>query len=351
MTTTSRPNGWGRTLCAAAVAITMGMQGAAAMASGDVTDPPRWTSANDFSPARHWNVKAANIVPHGTHPLFFPLVPGHRHVLELPDHLDGHYRRETTVLEATEPFDIPGIGAFRTAIVQDDEIVDGTVSQRTLTWMAIDRTTNSVLTFGEEVWEIDEAGKRAFVNSWRAGEPAGDGLAEPGLLMPGTPTLGARFVFYGNDTTAYGGSEIMEVGITVVVPAGQFSNCLRVRDQGLRVLTDITDRTWCPGVGLALDSSDGKLVASAALPKGNPASDVSSVGQPRDSAAHPRPTPKISPDQATRIALQLVTGKVTDVKIERKRGKSVYTVEIMTAGGGEKDVFVDIQTGEIVGTE
>lgn len=329
----------------------MGMLGAAVAAASEITDPPRWTSANDFSPARHWNVKAANIVPHGTHPLFFPLVPGHKHVLEQPDHRDGHYRRETKVLEATEAFDIPDIGAFRTAIVQDEEMVDGIVSQRTLTWMAIDRTTNSVLTFGEEVWEIDDTGKRAFANSWRAGEPAGDGLAEPGLLMPGTPTLGARFVFYGNDNTAYGGSEITEVGITVAVPAGRFSNCLRVRDQGLRVLTDITDQTWCLGVGLVLDSSGGKLVASAALPKDNPASDVSSVGQPRDNAAHPRPTPKFSPDQAAGIALQLVTGKVTDVKIERKRGKSVFTVEIMTADGGERDVFVDIQTGEIVGTE
>ena len=46
-----------------------------------------------------------------------------------------------------------------------------------------------------------------------------------------------------------------------------------------------------------------------------------------------------------------VPGKVTSVKIERKRGKSVYAVEIMTSDRGEKDVFIDIQTGDVVGIE
>jgi uncharacterized membrane protein YkoI len=44
-------------------------------------------------------------------------------------------------------------------------------------------------------------------------------------------------------------------------------------------------------------------------------------------------------------------GKVTDVTIERKRGKNVYVVEIQTPDQGEKDVLVDIVTGQIVGTE
>ena len=320
-------------------------------AASDIKEPPRWTSPKDFTAARDWDLKATNLVPHGTHKLFYPLVPGHKHVLEKPDHLDGHYRRETTVLDTTEEFDVPGFGSFRTAVVQDDEIVDGVLNQRILTWLAIDRASGGVFIFGEEVWEIDDDGKRAFASAWRVGEPAGDGLAEPGLLMPGLPMLGGRYVFYGNDSTAYGGSEIMETGIEVMVPAGRFRNCMRVRDQGLRVLSDITDRTWCPGVGLTVDSSDGKLVISAALPRDNPASDVSGVGKPRDASLVPKPVPKISTEKATEIALQRVPGKVTSVKIERKRGKSVYAVEIMTTDRGEKDVFVDIQSGEIVGIE
>jgi uncharacterized membrane protein YkoI len=60
---------------------------------------------------------------------------------------------------------------------------------------------------------------------------------------------------------------------------------------------------------------------------------------------------KITEAQAMKIALEQIPGKVTDVKIERKRGKNVYVVEIQTPDGGEKDVFVDIESGKIVGTD
>jgi len=63
------------------------------------------------------------------------------------------------------------------------------------------------------------------------------------------------------------------------------------------------------------------------------------------------PAAKITEAQATKIALEQIPGKVTDVKIERKRGKNVYVVEIQTPDGGEKDVFVDIKSGQIVGTD
>jgi uncharacterized membrane protein YkoI len=60
---------------------------------------------------------------------------------------------------------------------------------------------------------------------------------------------------------------------------------------------------------------------------------------------------KISPEEASKIALERIPGNVTDVTIERKRGKEVYVVEILTANEGEKDVLVDIKTGRIIGTE
>ena len=63
------------------------------------------------------------------------------------------------------------------------------------------------------------------------------------------------------------------------------------------------------------------------------------------------PAAKLTEEQATKIALERIPGKVTEVKIERKRGKNVYVVEIQTTNVGEKDVFVDIKTGRIVGTD
>jgi uncharacterized membrane protein YkoI len=59
---------------------------------------------------------------------------------------------------------------------------------------------------------------------------------------------------------------------------------------------------------------------------------------------------KVSEEQAKQIALKTMPGDVTSVVIEKKRGRNVYVVEIQTPRG-EKDVLVDIQTGDVVGTE
>ena len=197
----------------------------------------------------------------------------------------------------------------------------------------------------------NEEGKPVFAGTWRAGDPDGNGVAEPGLLMPGTFTVGGRYIFDGSQSGAYGGSENMESGIEITVPAGTFKNCVWVREQSLQHLDDITDKTWCPTVGVVFDTSDGKLIVSNALPKENPASDVSSVGTLRDKPLkYTPPVAKVSGAEATKIALERIPGKATNLTIERKRGKNVYVVEIQTTNG-EKDVFVDIESGEVVGTD
>ena len=327
---------------------------AAQSATGaEIKDAPRFPNKADYSSAKDWNLKAENIVPHGRNPLYFPLIPGHKHIHERPDHPDGKYRKETSVLKETEPFNIPGIGKFRTAIVQEEEYIDGVLTQRALNWFAMDKTNNAVYAFGEVSWEINEEGKPVFGGTWRAGEPDGNGLAEAGLLMPGTFTVGSRYIFDGSESEAFGGSENMEAGVEMTTPAGTFKNCVRVREQGLRDIKDITDKVWCPnGVGIIYDTSDGKLIASNALPTSNPASNMSSFGQHlKTPLRFTPPVVKVSSEQAVLIALKTIPGKATSVKIERKRGKNVYTVEVMTADAGEKDVFVDIESGEVVGTD
>jgi uncharacterized membrane protein YkoI len=61
---------------------------------------------------------------------------------------------------------------------------------------------------------------------------------------------------------------------------------------------------------------------------------------------------KLTAEQASQIALKAAPGKVTDVTIERKRGRNVYVVEIAAEkDGAEIDVLVDIDSGKVVGTE
>ena len=60
---------------------------------------------------------------------------------------------------------------------------------------------------------------------------------------------------------------------------------------------------------------------------------------------------KITQAQAEQIALDEVPGKVKDFTIEKKFGKQTYVVEIAADTGVETDVIIDMNTGEVLGTE
>jgi Peptidase propeptide and YPEB domain len=336
--------------CLAAILVGVAAQTLVAPAMAQpTTDPPRFSKAADYSSAKDWFLKAETIVPHGSNPFFFPLIPGHKHILERLDHPDGQFRKETVVLDQTEPFDVPGIGKFETAIVQEEEFVDEELVQRTRLWLAIDKTTNSVHAFGQVTWEVEE-GKPIITGSWRSGDPPGSTAAEPGLAMPGILAVGARHVVSGSEDGPASGAETLETGIEKAVPAGTFKNCARIREQGLVGQMEVSERIWCPQVGLVADSSSGQLIASNALPLSHPGADVSTFGKYLVNV-RPPPVARITPEQATETALKAMPGRMTSVVIERKRGRHVYVVEIMTSNAGEKDVLVDIESGEIVGTE
>ena len=73
---------------------------------------------------------------------------------------------------------------------------------------------------------------------------------------------------------------------------------------------------------------------------------------PPDTKAAPLPAgAKITSEQASAIALKAIPGKVTSVTIEKKLGKNVYVVEIMSETQGETDVFVDLVSGKVIGTD
>jgi len=350
----TRSNSGHRTWTIVAVIVSilawLGLSGDTAMAQRK-GEPKRTQSGArvSFSSLKDWNLKGENLSPRGHNPLYFPLKPGFRYIMEYPNHPHGHLRIEVQVLDKTEPFDVPGIGKFECAVVQEEEFYDGVYDQRADNWFCIDKTTNSMYSFGEVSWELDQIGRKVFAGTWRVGEPDGNGIAEPGLLMPGKFIVGDKYVFDGHEAEAYGYTENMEKGITITVPAGTFKDCVRVREYSLTNPSDITDKWWCPGVGIVKDTSDGELVASDALP----GTDMSSFGkhhrETRKQTAPP--VAKINGVQATEIALKKVPGKATSQKIERLGKRNVYAVEIVDKDGVEWDVFVDIETGEVVGTD
>ena len=60
----------------------------------------------------------------------------------------------------------------------------------------------------------------------------------------------------------------------------------------------------------------------------------------------------ISEEEARQAALKALPGKVTDVTVEKKRGKTVYVIEIVAEKDGvETDVLVDMTSGTVLGME
>ena len=136
------------------------------------------------------------------------------------------------------------------------------------------------------------------------------------------------------------------------LPAGTFKDCMRAREYSLTNPSDVTDKWWCRGVGLIRDTSDGELVASDAVPSTKGL--LASFGKLHDNPVQKivPPIAKINGLEATEIALKKIPGTANSIKIERLGKRNVYAVEIIAKeDGAEWDVFVDIGTGEIVGTD
>jgi Peptidase propeptide and YPEB domain len=302
-----------------------------------------------FTSLKDWNLKAENLSPRGRNPYYFPLEPGFRYIMERADHPWGKLHIEVKVLDKTEPFDVPGIGKFDCAVVQEEEYYDEVLGERAENWYCIDKSNNNMYNMGEVTWEIDHLGRKIFGGTWRVGEPDGNGVADPGLLMPNPFIKGAKYVFDGHEAEAYGYTENMETGITITVRAGTFKDCVRTREYSLTNPSNNTvDSWWCPGVGIVKDTLDGELVASDVLPN----TDMSQFGKllAKQNQTTP-PVPKVTGMQATEVALREVPGKVTSMKIERRGKSNVYAVEIIAQKDGvETDVFVDIESGKVVGT-
>jgi len=56
----------------------------------------------------------------------------------------------------------------------------------------------------------------------------------------------------------------------------------------------------------------------------------------------------LSEEQIIEIALLEVPGEVSEVELERRRGQSVYEVEILNADGVEVEMILVAETGEIL---
>jgi len=188
----------------------------------------------------------------GSNP-YFILEPGYQLVLEGEE--DGETLRvEITVLDETETINLPDIGAIETRVVEEVETVDGELLETSRNFFAICDKTNDVFYFGEDVDIFEPDGTVSHEGAWRAGEPDEDGLAEPGIIMPGTFLLGSRYYQEIADGIALDRAEHVEMGLEVTTEAGEFTDCVRVVET-TPLEPGKSEKVYCPEVGLVVDAS------------------------------------------------------------------------------------------------
>lgn len=202
------------------------------------------TSAQDYT--TDFNRDGCTFTSTGFNP-YFPLLPGYVLVIEGEEEDEGEVvvvSATISVLDETEVVD-----GVVTRVVVERELEDDELVEISRNFFAVCRETGDVWYFGEDV-DIYEDGE--IVNhegAWRAGI---DG-AQPGIQMPGTPMLGARFFEEVAPGVALDRAEILSMDETVEVPAGTFQNVLRTFGDSELIAGPGDDKYYAKGVGIVKD--------------------------------------------------------------------------------------------------
>ena len=196
---------------------------------------------------------------------YFNLKPGFRIVLETPEDAEEHERSVETVLCDTKWIKLDGRW-IKTRVLEeralewDEEEREWVTIEISSNWFAICKKTNAVYYFGEfsrdcpdgfNEDDVCEAGEDN-AGSWEAGVDD----ARPGLIMAGTPLLGAKYFQEIAPPDAVDRGEIVAMGLDVDVPAGEWSGCIEIFDTNPTEDGECGEddaKLYCPGIGLVQD--------------------------------------------------------------------------------------------------
>ena len=170
---------------------------------------------------------------------YFILEPGYELVLE-----DGDEQLVVTVLDETKR-----IGDFDTRVVEERESRNGKLIEVSRNFFAISKQSKDVYYFGEEV-DIYRGGKVVrHAGAWLAGQNG----ARFGLMMPGTPTLNARYYQEIAPKVAMDRAEIVSLTDQRRTPAGDFTNVLKVAETNPLEAHALEYKYYAPDIGLLQD--------------------------------------------------------------------------------------------------
>ena len=214
---------WFRTLTAVGLLATPPGLGAEGREGTDSS----WVS--DFSPVR------SDMAANGRNP-YFILEPGYQLVLE------GNDARATITVTA----EVCTIDGVETRVVEATEMQGGELIEVCRNYLAVSRKTNDVFCFGQDV-DIYLGGQVvAHDGSWMAGA----GGARCGLKLQGRPRPNNRHYQELAPGIAMTRAEVLDVGSTVITPAGEFKNCVHILETTPLTRGQIVHTWYAPRIGL-----------------------------------------------------------------------------------------------------
>lgn len=184
------------------------------------------------------------LVSAGTNP-YFVLEPG----------FVAHFEGEDGTLVITVLAETKKIGAVETRVVEERETDEGELVEVSRNYFAISKRTNDVYYFGEDVDNYAGGKLKNHGGSWLAGQNG----ARAGLMMPGTPLIGARHYQEIALGQALDRAEILSLSETYETPAGKFEHVLKVEETTPLEPKEKEHKYYARGVGL-LSDGDMKLV-------------------------------------------------------------------------------------------
>lgn len=214
-----------------------------ACAASAMLAPAGWAQEDEEEPfTRTFMFERCTWSNRGSNP-YFILEPGYRLILQGRD--DG----EEVAVVITVTNQTRWVGNVLTRVVVERETVDGEVIEISRNFFAICKETNSVAYFGEEVDIFENGQIVSHEGAWLAGR----NNARPGIIMPGTLLLGARYFQEIAPGVAMDRAEIERLDARITTPAGAFQNCLVTEETTPLEPGAESIKVYAPRVGLVKD--------------------------------------------------------------------------------------------------
>lgn len=185
-----------------------------------------------------FGISKCNLLTTGKNP-YFVLEPGYQLVLQ-----GGDTKLQITVLEETKT-----VAGVVTRVVEEKEWKHGQLHEISRNYFAFCEQTKDVFYFGEDVDNYKKGKVANHDGSWLAGQ---DGK-RAGLMMPGTPKVGMKFYQEIAPGLAMDRAEIVSLDETCKMPAGTFSQCMKVKETSAIELFAKEYKYHAPGIGLVQD--------------------------------------------------------------------------------------------------